>query len=397
MANLRNFLPTVRLHALTLLCLAALSACHHSDTPSPDAPIGSFRSVAIVYVMAENSLSSYAPRDLDEMRRGAKSIPDSCLLAVYYDSSDGEKPQILLLDNQGEERILHTLQTDPVSTDSTTMQEVLNLIIQRCPARHYGLTLWSHGSGWVPQEPRQAMRKTIGIDNGNENTSDTGQEMEIETLANILENTGRRWEYVFFDACYMQGVEVAYELRHVTDWCIGSPAEIPADGAPYHVIMPHLFADSAQVWRIAEAYYDFYRYNDGLVISAVKTSELEALAAATAPLIARLNEYPTMGLQQYWLVSYLNQWRPEFFDMGSAMGCWLTDEEYQKWRAVAEKAVPYHYASGSWITSNRFFHAVITDAEHIICMSMYIPVSGRRTNEAFTQCSWYEVSGWSPA
>ncbi|MBQ8968929.1 MAG: hypothetical protein IJ064_04250 [Bacteroidaceae bacterium] len=386
-----------KFHIFALFGALLLSACHHSDTPRPEASLGPFRSVAIVYIVAENSLSSYAEKDLSEMRRGVRNIPDSCLLAIYIDDSNSAThPRILLLDNQGEERILHTLETDPVSTDSTTMQQVLNLIISRCPARHYGLTLWSHGSGWVPQEPTSALRKTIGVDNGHNTQSNTGKEMEISTLAHILSNTGRSWEYVFFDACFMQGVEVAYELRHAAHWCIGSPAEIPGNGAPYHMIMPHLFADSTQAWRIAEEYFEYYRYAEGLVISAVRTSQLEALAEATARGIAGLPQYPDVhDVQPYMGIGSAAQWKPEYFDMGSAMGHWLTEEEYQQWRQVANCAVPYQYASNSWATSfSRYFTPVITDRDHICGLSMYIPVPGHRLNDYFATCSWYRAAGW---
>ena len=47
---------------------------------------------------------------------------------------------------------------------------------------------------------------------------------------------------MLFDACYMQSVEVIYQLRDRTDYFIGSPTEIPGPGAPYEAVVPALFS-----------------------------------------------------------------------------------------------------------------------------------------------------------
>ena len=375
-------------HVLLPIALTLLTACH--DTlPLPS---NRWKQVTVVYMMAENSLSDYAQRDLEEIRRATGSIPDSCQMVVYFDNCrNDEQPYILSLDNQGGEKILFQYKNDPISTDSTTVQDVLNLIVRKCPAENYGLVMWSHGSGWIPANPR----RTIGFDNGQNKKSNSGPELEITTLSHILQQTGVHWDYVLFDACFMQGVEVAYELRNVTDWCIGSPAEIPADGAPYHVLMPNFFGKADEAWRIAEVYHQFYQDNYGLIISAIKTSELDNLAAATAPLISSLTAYPTEGIQQYMGWNEETQRHPEYFDFGSAMAHWLSETDYALWREAVLRAVPHAYTSPTWVTSYNFFNAELTDPDHVAVLSMYIPIEGRILNESFTHTSWYRAAGWN--
>lgn len=99
---------------------------------------------------------------------------------------------------------------------------------------------------------------------------------------------------MLFDACYMQSVEVIYQLRDRTDYFIGSPTEIPGPGAPYEAVVPALFSQDKPEINIAESYYTVYaeKYNNGIGISnenwtggvsvsVVKSSELPALATAT--------------------------------------------------------------------------------------------------------------------
>ena len=372
-----------------------LCSCHHKDKIEPAPRYQEAQRVVVVYMMAENSLSfPYSNNDLNEIRSAVKSIPDSCRLVVYFDNSNStEKPQLLSFTAKDGEELIHQYDIDPISTDSTTMQDVLGLITYRCPAKSYGLVMWSHGSGWIPR--KTAPQKTIGIDNGRNNTSSNeGGEMEISTLANVLRNTGEQWDYVFFDACFMQGVEVAYELRDVVPWCIGSPAEIPGNGAPYDEIMNALFLPTEEVWRIAEDYYNYYEYTDGLVISAIRTNQLDVLAEATAPLLSRLDEYPETDNIQKYLDGYSRM--PNYHDMGSAIGKWFTEEEYATWRRAVELAVPHHYATTRWLTSYSYFHfnPTITDPDHIVCMSMYIPSKDANLNDSFRQTKWYKVSGW---
>ena len=44
--------------------------------------------------------------------------------------------------------------------------------------------------------------------------------MNISEFVEILEVTPH-FDFILFDACFMQSVEVAYELRDYTDYCIG--------------------------------------------------------------------------------------------------------------------------------------------------------------------------------
>ena len=144
------------------------------------------------------------------------------------------------------------------------------------PSKHYGLVLWSHASGWIPK------RKAFGIDNNkNSNYSNSGTELEIPALRGILEQLPHL-DFILSDACLMQTVEVAHELRQVTDYLIGSPSEIPGEGAPYDRIMLPMMRGNAT--EIAEQYYQYFTDRQGVALSVVDCRQMDNLAIATAPL-----------------------------------------------------------------------------------------------------------------
>ena len=78
-------------HIIILLTTTLLMACgdeplnpdnSEKDSPTPLAP--AHRNV-IVYMMAENSLSQYAQKDIDEMAEAADCIPTDCNVVIYLD------------------------------------------------------------------------------------------------------------------------------------------------------------------------------------------------------------------------------------------------------------------------------------------------------------------------
>lgn len=359
-----------------LILIILLSACK-DEMELPREPL---RRTVVVYMMAENSLSSLAQADLAEMRAALGQIPEDCELVVYLDNSRTDvRPQIISFTPSGGEQVMLHYGTDPVSTDSLTMLNALRYIIRERPARSYGLVLWSHATGFAP-----APRRTIGIDNGRNTYSDTGLEMEITTLRGVLEQVGVQWEYIFSDACFMQGVEVAYELRRLTRWLVASPAEIPGAGAPYDVLMPHLFLDEDAAQAIAQGYFDAYKSTSGLLISAVRTDRLDALLTATRPLLpAGLEGLPTDSIQAYCAYSPLTGWKPEYYDMASAMNRWLSPEDYVLWFQVLKAAVPLRLASASWLTSYPSVYAsTLHDSKHYAGLSFYFPLPGRAEHTA---------------
>jgi len=358
-----------------------------------------FDKTVIVYMMAENSLSTYTQGDLNEMIEASDSIPNNCRLIVYLDKSESLQPELFEI----RKKVATGVKTYPEqnSCDGTVFRTVLSDIAKEYPSNAYSLVMWSHGSGWIPAKgttsASKSSNKSIGIDNNENTTSNTGSEMDIATMRQSIEQSGLHFDCILFDACFMQGVEVAYELRNCADYIIGSPAEIPAYGAPYHILMNEFFYkdEYASATGIATDYYKYYKNNDGLVISVIKSAELENLARVTASYLPEpldIDLYP--NAQKYAPWSFRSNWFPDYTDMASLMNKALEESAYNAWVSQLQKTVPVRLFTKSWVSEYSYsFYPMIIDADHIAAVSMFQPTEKYTSmgyNTAVKQTQWWK-------
>ena len=380
---------------LSLIAFVFLSCNHHHDLPEP-APKESKRTV-IVYMIAENSLSPYTSSDSIELALGARYLPDSVNFIIYKDGV--ELPIIYTLSQKEGFRPWKKFTRDQDSTDSLVMRNAFEIITKNFPAESYGLVLWSHGSGWIPRKDSPRSTRTIGVDNNKNTSSDAGNKMNISELKWAIDQVFHL-DYILFDACFMQSIEVLYELRNSADFIIGSPAEIPGNGAPYNQIMEELCAGDAV--GIADKYYKYYENRNGVALSVVDCKQLENFAQESKPYIQKIWEdkkiLKTSNIQTYAPFSDSHGWEPEPFDMRSAFHKFLDEDDYEAWEKALEQTVIYHKSTYSWSTVfSNGNHNRLIDAEHYSGLGMFIPSNKYDKylwNYYFRQTDWYKAAGW---
>lgn len=362
----------------------------------------------LVYIMAENTLAGYEGSDLHEMKSGVSSIPDSCCLLAFVDGL-GDPYICRFYENKAGEAVCDTVyefNEDFYSTDSVKFKEVLSWVLQEFPSKKFGLVMWSHGTGWLYDVTKK--NKSIGVDSGKNlavDISSFSQWMEVEELADVLKSLPVKTDFVLFDACFMQCVEVAYAMRESTEWLIGSPAEIPGNGAPYDRIIPSMFSFPFDAEELIEQYKAGYSDSNGVVLSAVKCSAVERLAEVTAAFIPA---YFGRNLQidDSGVFSYLRGGRfmplvqlPDYFDMNGQMMLRLPDDAYSVWKEAFDAAVPFKVASRRWYSAYKGFQ--IVNLSQYGGLSMYVPYGDddnfSTLNEDFRRTEWYEVTGWESA
>ena len=398
------------LHILTLILLTAcLTSCHKHEL-KPDKPeVPKSRKTVVVYMVAENSLDSYAAKDLREIISAKDQIPLDCNLVVYVD--DTQMPAIYTY-TAATGRSEWRTYTEQNSCDGEVFHKVLKDITDYFPARSYGLIMWSHGSGWLPAPKAKAPRKTIGIDNMiNSGHSDSGAELEIPVMRAKLQELGLHWDYIFFDACFMQCAEVDYELRDVCDYVVASPAEIPGEGAPYHLIMPALFLDQGAAQEITRIYHQTNTNitygggtHGGLIISVAQSNQMEALATRIRPYIQRLyagrREHDLTQAQTYCrYYPYDAGSKTEYYDLGSAMNLLLqSPSDYEDLMRQVALSYPLQLQTPYWVSI--FFpgsQGTVTDPTHLACASIFLPHSKYDTqgyNQRLRDYQWYKAAGW---
>lgn len=390
-----------------LFCLhCSCSGGDSGEVVRPDAPGKGVmaKRTLLVYMMAENSLSTYASSDLLEISKAAVSVPSDCRLFVYVDDVSHPYLTQFFSNSEGEGASMTFLpfENDVCSSDITVFSELLDYILADYPTEVLDLVMWSHGDGWLRAPLKGSAQRSIGIDNGQNSYSNSiTRTIEMEELAVVLKKLPARVDRVLFDACFMQCAEVAYALRGAADWIIASPAEIPADGAPYETVVPAFFASDGP-GSVIDCYLDGYMgAQSGVVLSAIKPAAMNALADATSYYVNKY--FPRDKKREYIDVfAYLPGGAERYtcyYDANAVMSKYLTDEELALWRKELDKAVVYTVSSGAWYSGviGRFLSYDVSSG----CgMSMYMPQEGSRNsafNRDFATTEWYSAAGWQSA
>lgn len=366
-------------------------------TVEPAALLKGTRTI-LAYIAADNSLAPFASLDLAEMKVGMAKVQDSNVhFLVYID--DGRSPRLLELKNEKGAVVETYGSRNSVGVSET--QEVFAKVFSnsKYQADSYGLVYWSHGDGWLPY-PLRAGTRWVGQDEGNGDNR-----MNISEFVEILKSAPH-FDFILFDACFMQAVEVAYELRDYTDYCIGSPTEIPGPGASYDVVVPAMFSAEDAAVNVAKAYYEPYaaKYNEGKGLSnsnwtagasvcALRTDKLVDLARVTKQVLSGVvdNAHLRSLIFNYDKRSSLDG-AVGYYDMANMMKKITDDSAYVIWRQAFDVAVTY------WATTSMNYSAFadMFSMEGTNGVSCYIPsVSNTVTDKAYRSTEWYTSAGFA--
>ena len=408
MKEMKNLLTISVL--LFLLC-----ACRSSEQEV-------IRQTVIVYISGENSLSGNINNDLAELTSGSKSMQKDERLVAFVDNNS--LPYIVAI-SDGERDTIKTFTEDFYASDPEKFYEIISWIEQKYPSaeNNYGLVLWGHASGWIVSQDTVAStasarpRRAYGQDLGNNQSYGFGEKwMNITQMRRVLERLPK-FRYILADCCCFLTAETAYELRNVTDYLIGSPAEIPAAGAPYHLITTALFSKSDDFYKsIVDTYYDYYTdyfnsssdvafsfpYLQGhsVPLAVVDMKEMEGLAQATRNLLMAPDEYKTDSVAYFY-----NYDMPSLYDLGGVMKRNLTADNFAAWKMALDKAVPYKKFSAKWMSIYKSIQTALMndsflfDEETYTGLSIHIPQARYNFNPSYNaglkSFEWYEAVGWN--
>lgn len=377
------------------LGLLLLAACGEDDLPvEPEAPV---ERTVLMYIAADNNLAPFALRDLDEIRLGMANVPAGLAMLVYVDTGDGNARLLKFRSNNGnvkEEVVKEYGERNSTGVEET--QEVFRDVFGNpaYQADSYGLIYWSHCDGWIPY-PLPSSR-WIGQD-GNHH-------MNLSDFKQIVDQAPH-FDFIMFDACFMQSIEVAYELHDYTDYYIASPTETPGPGAPYDVILPYMAQKGASA-ALADAYFQIYdelyagganisNYNwtGGASICVLSTAGLESLASLTAQLLPEGNvdvQELAEEVFNYDQRSSDDSYYVGYYDWTELMQSLLTEEDYLTWKEAFDQSVVY------WNTTPMNYSGIVGmfSMEGTNGVTHYIPSSVTSARaEAYRSTEWYTAAG----
>ncbi|MDE7097025.1 MAG: hypothetical protein K2O47_05995, partial [Muribaculaceae bacterium] len=249
----------------------------------------------LIYAVASNNLSSYLKEDKKEMIKAAadiKRLGEEVRVLLYSIPSQSSTEAFLSelkYGGNGEYGFedVKTYDRNTFSTDPVRMREVYDDLVKEAPADAYGLIFWSHGTGWVPNFTDHEVPNTEGLKRsfGTDRYQGATDYCDVDELASAIPD--RMFDYIWFDCCYMMGIETVYQLRDKCEYIGGYPTEDWSPGMNYDVTLPLLASPNPKLAAAGEAFFDFYNSkNMAVTVTVLSTSGLDRLAQAAADIYA---------------------------------------------------------------------------------------------------------------
>ena len=380
------------MHIRFLFCALAMAltlfSCKKAETE--EIVVVKRPKTVLLYMVANNNLSYDAENSISRLQNGYIPAEEGNLLV--YKHCAGMDP-VLLHIKKGEEGtvVADTAYRFPprVSATKSALTQALNVTQALFPADSYGLILWSHGTGWIPplassssaaqEVSGSAPQRTFGLDGK--------VELEIRDLAQAIPY---KLSFMLMDACFMGGIETAYEVKDSVDYYIGSPAEILTESFPYHKIMQHIFKSTPDYAAVCKEYYDYYNAKSGAERSAtvalMDCSKLVEVAEVAKRVFdqygERIASLDLSLLQPYFRGSSSKY----FYDLKDLIDAIADASLSAEFAAALERAVPYKAATPYFIELPiRSFCGVST----------YVPGNPADTKLAdyYKQYKWNQATG----
>ena len=242
-----------RISAIVMLVVVVMTSvsCRNNDEPEK----GENERTLFMYFPWSVDLTSFFYQNVNDMKKAIANVGLDKQRVVVYFATSGTEAEMYELKYEKGKCVQQTLKTYS-GNDVTTPEgiaEVLNDMKAFAPAKRYAMTIGCHGMGWLPVDKDELRRKsglkyhweTPGVPltryfgaGGNKD-----YQTEITDFAEGLKMAGLKMDYILPDDCYMPSIEVAYDLREVTDYLVGSTCEIMAYGMPYEKIGAYLLGE----------------------------------------------------------------------------------------------------------------------------------------------------------
>ena len=378
---------------LFLLSVILFSACEKENEPVPDPPVS--KRTVMVWLAGDNNLYSEVPHKLSALAEGFRNADnDDCRLLVYADRR-GNYPQLIEIMPDGNQNVIETYPAHN-SASPETFGRFIRYMMTTAPAERYGLIVFSHATGWLPQGAlenptleEKTLSRTIFDDNGDQ--------MPLSDFADALP-TDIKFDYIVFENCFMGGVEVAYALRDKADKLLVSSAEILSPGFQeiYSTSLDKLLRQNADLSGFATNYFNYRNGKSGnyrsATVSVINTAAMLGLSALAKDIIGAtesdngfgpIDESKLKTLQRFNRHDYTL-----FFDLEEYL-CELAPDRTTGIRTVIGDAVEYAATTPDFMpTYDHGFHI----ARHS-GLTVYISQSSfPALNTAYKETDWYKAT-----
>ena len=380
------------MHIRFLFCALAMAltlfSCKKAETE--EIVVVKRPKTVLLYMVANNNLSYDAENSISRLQNGYIPAEEGNLLV--YKHCAGMDP-VLLHIKKGEEGtvVADTAYRFPprVSATKSALTQALNVTQALFPADSYGLILWSHGTGWIPPLASSSSAAQEGSGSAPQRTFGLDGKVELE-IRDLAQAIPYKLSFMLMDACFMGGIETAYEVKDSVDYYIGSPAEILTESFPYHKIMQHIFKSTPDYAAVCKEYYDYYNAKSGAERSAtvalMDCSKLAEVAEVAKRVFDQYGE-SIASLDLSLLQPYFRGSSSKYFyDLKDLVDAIADASLSAEFAAALERAVPYKASTPYFIELPiRSFCGVST----------YVPGNPADTKLAdyYKQYKWNQATG----
>ncbi len=125
-----------------------------------------------------------------------------------------------------------------------TLKNFIDWSTENFPAEHYGLIMVDHGQGW-----RWICREYAYAD---------FDRIDMPELKNAIISTGIKFDFIGFDACVMNQIEVLYQLMDCTHFIVGTEHSIGVSGWPLPPMLEPLKNELISPYQICKHFAQTY-------------------------------------------------------------------------------------------------------------------------------------------
>lgn len=379
-----------KLLLLSMLSAVLMTSCYEvtelSDT-GEDGPVGPATQTIIVFMPWATNLYDVFQQNITDIEKAIveKRCDQSNIIVCIADSE--RQSHLIALRRDHDQCVHDTLATYSRNlTDASSITGMLRDVETVAPAPRYAMIIGCHGMGWLPVgSTRQAARRApmhyerTDVPQTRWFGGMTAQyQIDITTLADAVKDASMHMEYILFDDCFMSSIEVAYDLKDVTDYLIACPTEIMMYGFPYHACIPYIAgeADYEGLCREFVAFYSNYSVPSG-TIGVTDCRQLDELAEVVREINA-VTEIDNPDTQE------MDGYTPTlFYDLGDCIKKQCADQLLlDRFSQQLKKTVPYKGHT------ERFYSAV--DGYHEIKTFSGVTTSAPSRIVA----SWHQETAW---
>ncbi len=357
--------------------------------------------VLLYYAAGFNDLSSYLEKDIEELCNGYVPDRNSRNVLLIFQNlakenySEAVSPELFRVYRDSNGRVIKetvfSFSPGTVAASASTLFATLSYIRYNYPSESYGMIFSSHATGWLPASntTSRALSETHTSPSsiGNEYSPETGTSVQYEMdLADFADAIPMHLDYILFDACFMGGIEVAYQLKDVCDRIVFSSAEVIADGFDYRTMTSYLLKSAPDLYGECKSYYEHYMSLSGqyksATVSLVDCSRLDNLASVCKEIFTRhREELDMLNPSDIQCFGRINK-HMYFYDMKDIMDHMeLSSDEKEAFDTALDDCILYAATTGQMIN---------------IKIDRFCGMSSYCTNK-YTYDDFYRTLAWNKA